>query len=162
MNTLSIVVYLINMLGPLIGFFIALTVFFGALVIINGIIYGIVTNEGHYSNPTPEWNASKIKTIKKYAVLAIMMLFISVVVPTPKTATLIAASEIGQMVIESENGVAITDNVSGVASDSMKLLRKYIQNEIDNIDGVETESEKAIKDYVKKNGKEAVLKLLTE
>ena len=139
MNSLSWLIYLAGVTDGVGGFLTFITV----VIMIATVIFGIVTlallNETdacRRSNP-PEWTANRrvvrknmLGVATKLLACGILIGLLSAIVPSRQTVLLIAASEIGERVVNSEKMARVGDRMTAVIDPSIDLLNTYIKKEV--------------------------------
>lgn len=76
-------------------------------------------------------NAAGSKTVFRRMVIVFLFFFlIATILPSKNTLYLIAASQVGEQVLTSDPAKAIGGEIGGVATDTMKLLRDYLQKQV--------------------------------
>lgn len=91
-----------------------------------------------YSFSSPEEKAAaKVrptqiqKVAKTVAILSVVILALGAVLPSRNTIMLIAASEVGETVLASDQAQKIGGEAGALATDSLKVLRKFINDQLD-------------------------------
>lgn len=87
------------------------------------------------SGGDPEDWAQWLKTLpRKFGLLVAILGAVFVVIPSNNTIMLIAASEIGETVLASKEAQRMGGEAGQLASDSLRLLRKYISEQLAETD----------------------------
>lgn len=120
MNSLSILIYLIGVIESLNNIFPVIGM--GCILAIIMICFGHLV-EGLRIKPPYSG------IIKKLVITLCVICALNVVIPDKKYVILIAASEVGEKMIDSENGKKLT----GLSGDTIDLLRVYIKQQTDQI-----------------------------
>lgn len=125
MNSLSWLIYLISMLDTLRGFMIAGFVFSCIMFIGSAIFRSVGADEGF----SEEIINSAIR-LRNWCLGIAVALAVSIsIVPDKNTMVLIAASEIGERVINSDTAQEIAGEVRSVVTPSTELLRTWIEDQ---------------------------------
>jgi hypothetical protein len=135
MNSLSWLIYIANVSVSLGGFFTFLAVVCGfAAVVVIIIITVCVLDTDYYGRSLPNDQLAKRdiihKGLKKTAIITATGMFLfgtfSTLMPDRETILLIAASEIGEKVVQ-------TEQVKGVFDPSVELLKTWISQQTQSI-----------------------------
>lgn len=141
MNALTLMIYLISMLGNLkvvFGFLIAGLAIFGGITL---IIFLASADNGNGS--AAMFGA---KWFKRSIPALILVCFITALIPDRQTMIMMAASEVGEYVVQTEQMQGALDEVGTLSKDSVELLREYIKAETMQIrKAAESELEKVTK-----------------
>lgn len=134
MNSLSWLIYAIgaaSALGPVLG---AIWVAAWILGVLGLIAYTI----GRFVQSEPTIDSTKwiektqpfLGKVVKCAISAIVVTgLLGALIPEQKYLIMIAASEVGQRVVESESGQKVVQEISGLSGEATELLRTYITTE---------------------------------
>lgn len=137
MNNVSWFLYLIdlfyslsnNFLGPMA----VISIIASMIIIIITNLYKTHTEHDSQSGytRTKVFLAPHLKRHLSYLIpTAIISLLIISIIPSKQTMYMIAASQIGEQVVQLEEVQAIGGDVGGLASDAIKLLRERISTEL--------------------------------
>lgn len=138
MNDLSFLIYLIA-LGQNIGYWLPIvTGFAGSLVVISFIVLSIsklvivnVANTG--DTDAKSWMEHSVTYVLKVFRIALAVwigtVLVRMVIPEHQYLIMIAASEVGEHVIQTETAQNAIKDVTGLSSEATDLLREYIQLE---------------------------------
>ncbi len=130
MNSLSWLLYLSGVVGSINSFLIFVTVAFGAGSVITGAIFiitRIVASETHRKQDERADNLALSNSFRKFFIIFITLFTvvgcIANLVPDRRTMIMIASSEVGEKVINSEG-------VQKVIDPSIDLLKTYMEKEM--------------------------------
>jgi hypothetical protein len=70
------------------------------------------------------------KWLKVASGIMAVLWIIDIIIPSKQTVIMVAASEVGQRVLESDKAGNIAKSVNGIIDPSVELLQTYIQNEL--------------------------------
>lgn len=155
MNSLSILIYLVDVIESIGNALMPLTIFSISFAILSGIAYVISVLNSLGTNSYYASERATAEQFKPYALkgfkwaISLLVIFglVNVAIPSKQTMILIAASEVSEFLITSEAGQkainstvngaqsAINSTVSGltqvggVSSDALNLLKSYIAKE---------------------------------
>lgn len=76
------------------------------------------------------WPSKAWKIIRRVLTAIAIIIPIGLMIPSKDTLMLIAASEVGETVLASEKAQEIGGEAGALASDSLKLLRKFITDQL--------------------------------
>ena len=93
-------------------------------VTLSGTVVSTMDND--YEDVQPKWRAAFGRSLAVLVVCSV----IAIVTPSKDTLLIIAASEVGETVLASKEAQAIGGEVGALASDSLKLLRKYVSEQL--------------------------------
>jgi hypothetical protein len=142
MNTLSILIYLAGVAGSLNGFIVFVTVIFGVLAAGSLVSYVYYSDETDaWSRPLPEaskaiFKEARAKSWRRMWLFLMLMIVGGVsaaAVPDRQTVLLIAASEMGEQVL---NHPRVTE----VVDPGIELLTTWMRAETDKLRGAQTSS----------------------
>lgn len=126
MNSLSWLIYLISMLDTLRGFLVTGLAITVAITAISAIArFGCDDEKSDSKHLVP----LAIKCRNRFGVAAVFFAIMISIVPSKNTMVLIAASEIGEHVVNSETGREIANEVRSVVTPSTELLRTWIEDQ---------------------------------
>lgn len=135
MNALSFLIYLIGVITNLSHVVIFLTIA-GAVLTIATVIFGSI----HSTDDSYSWNDKKTRVewrnkvvwpkLKLFISIFSLGLFLQIIVPNKETMVLIAASEVGEYVINTEAVQSASNEIGALSKDSIGLLREYIATEV--------------------------------
>lgn len=112
--------------------------FAGLGIIVSGVAYPASFMVGEtYSYQSPEEKAAAQarpaqvqKFARSLALWSVAALLLVAVLPTRSTLMLIAASEVGETVLASEQAQQIGGEAGALATDSLRVLRKFINEQL--------------------------------
>lgn len=127
MNSLSWLLYLSEVADTLRVVFV-LGIIFGGLggLIFFGMWGGLLLNEGEQDRRT--WRRMGARALVALLVTVLAVVF----VPSRNTVLAIAASEVGGTLLATDQAKAVGGEAGALASDSLKLLHKYIDDQLAN------------------------------
>lgn len=127
MNTLSIFLYLVGVSGSIQTFFIVLSIIVLVLCAV-AFVFGGFMRDG-LDREDIHWKEGKNLQGKsfKFTIASIFLIFFAVLIPSKETFYMIAASEIGEHIIQLEQVQDFGGEMGGLASDTITLLRNQIQ-----------------------------------
>ncbi len=137
MNSLSWLIYAIHLFGNLGGFFLGVAIVSSIALAIVTLIRAINNSDRYcYGGNAKEKEALELDkkevyknlrvTFLKWVCVPVLCFFIAAIIPDRRTMYLIAASEIGERVVQSEK-------VQSVFDPSIDLLKNWIKSENDKI-----------------------------
>lgn len=131
MNTLSWLLYAAgaigNTQGVMVGVAVACGVALGSVALAAGLVSTTIYNDADRKNR--DWLVSKIKPL---AIACVCLALIASVIPSRNTIMLIAASEVGGQLLSTEQAAEIGGEAGALAADSMRVLRKFINDQLDS------------------------------
>lgn len=127
MNGVSLLIYLVSVTSSL---SLALGWALGISLILV-LIFLIVTlsSAGESSDAMQKAHVWGLKYFKRMVWITIFVTLGIVFVPSRQDMIMIAASEVGEYVIQTEEMQGAVNEVSGLSKDSVTLLREYIKSE---------------------------------
>lgn len=126
MNGLSWLLYFGDVVGN-VGVATTLGCVCGTFVLLGTTIAAVITTvDADYGDVAPLWR----RYAGRAAVFLVICAVVAVVTPRRDTVILIAASEVGETVLASKDVQAIGGEAGALASDSLKLLRKYVTDQL--------------------------------
>lgn len=134
MNELSWFVYIAQVL-PNLGVTMAFSALISIVMMIGFYVYGMTARSDgtRYPSLYPQARENGMKvlsTLHKIWWIPIVILFLSTLIPSKQTLYMIAASQIGEQVIQLEEVQKLGGDVGGLASDTIELLRQNIQEQL--------------------------------
>jgi hypothetical protein len=124
MNQLSWLLYFADAANSVKNILLAGSVFSTIINIFLGIFVVIMIGE----------RIDNIKTVINYSKLLIVSTLVCsliyAVIPSQNTVMMIAASEVGQKILETQSGQQATTEAGTITLDSLKLIHKFIQDKL--------------------------------
>ncbi len=112
----------------------ALAFFAGLAAVFVGAGYGLTASfrlaENERDRPPPELVVAARRAFKWVGAVFLAAIATYWFMPSKDTLMLIAASEVGETVLASKDVQAIGGEAGALASDSLKLLRKYVTDQL--------------------------------
>lgn len=133
MNSLSLLIYAVELITN-IGWWTTFCLgVFPILMIVTLVVWAFSTEEAERRQNTAEVIAARTASarywrnwwIAGFIVAAIL----NTVVPSRQTTIMIAASEVAEIVVKSEQAQSVMKDVTGLGADAVGLLKTYIQSE---------------------------------
>ncbi len=129
MNSLSWLIYAIELFSTIKGLAGGFSVVFVIIFTVTCIAY--IISKIDYSDLDAEQYYWGLSIMKRVAYGTVFFLILYTFIPSSKTMTLIAASEIGEKFVNSQKAGQVVDKI---VDPSINLLNKYIQEQIDFLD----------------------------
>lgn len=143
MNTLSLIILLISITQN-IGWVLVLLMFFSGAATVASlaiwVIGGLIARANDPDNAEAanwlkpngphEWAG---RVFKRAVSIWLTVVLLSVVIPEKNYAIMIAASEVGERVIETDAAKKFATDVTGLSGEATDLLRQYIKNETERL-----------------------------
>lgn len=125
MNTLSVLLYLADLAGNITGLAVA------ALIIL-GLSLAFSWMPFLFADKSPsDWTGWLASTLRRLILpIGICAVIISLM-PSRNTIMLIAASEVGEAALASEQAQEIGGEAGQLATDSLRVLRKFINDQLE-------------------------------
>lgn len=125
MNSLSWLIYLAGVLEKVGIFVIATGIISGAAAIVIGIAVGVIAVDGDDSSKPQRalWVALTVFSAS---------FLVGAIIPSRATMYAIAASEIGEDVLSSDTAKEVGDEAAGIARDSLKVIRKFLDERLED------------------------------
>lgn len=132
MNTISIILYTINLLSNITSL-LGVLIFISSIATLitflffcttrNDVLIGYDDETGYYS----KWNDFHRSLLKTLLTILVVSVIINTIIPNERTLTLIAASETSEFFLNTQTGQQVANQVTGLSGDATKLLGKYIE-----------------------------------
>lgn len=130
MNNVSWFLYLSDLVQSLSIFF-GITAFAGLVVFAGLLAYGGSKKDfERHGNDRWEYGDKVQKKAFKFLPLVILVLFMAFILPSKETMYMIAASQVGEQIIQLEQVQDIGGEAGGLAKDAIDLLRQQIQEQL--------------------------------
>lgn len=127
MNPLSVLIYLIGVLTTLHDALVGILVFGGVGLVAYTVVCVVAGDDIDH------------KFQFRWQIMYLIAGLLFVLVPNKQTMVMIAASEVGERVANTEIVKNAQDNLGGLTKDSIDLLRAYIKDQTDSIKKTATE-----------------------
>lgn len=132
MNSLSWLLYAAevagNAQGVAVGVAVVTGISAGVCAGAAGMVISSYPDENDRANN--KWLLSKVRPL---AVASICFAMLAATLPSRNTIMLIAASEVGETVLASDQAQQIGGEAGALAADSLKVLRKFINGQLDEV-----------------------------
>jgi len=125
MNTLSMLLYLADLAGNLTGLAIAALVILGLSLTFSWMPF-------MFADKSPsDWTGWLANTLRRLVLPLGICAVIIALMPSRNTIMLIAASEVGEAVLASEQAQELGGEAGQLATDSLRVLRKFINDQLE-------------------------------
>jgi len=132
MNLLSVMIYAVEVLSNLntaAWFFLGGGIVFTCLMVFLRLIYSEHKTDVEPGSTTDATISTLRRWRKTSMWIVVAATVVLVFVPNRQTAIMIAASEVAEIVIKSDEAQTVMKDVSGLGADAVNLLKTYIQTE---------------------------------
>jgi hypothetical protein len=134
MNTISLFLYITDVLGAIDGFFLFLAI----ISTIVAIVYGLMLTSG--CDEMQEW-LEKLPRALKLLWIPLFFSFATILIPTTNTMYMMAASQSIESLSKMEQVQALGGEAGALATDAIKLLRGKISEAIEEATPTKKSSE---------------------
>lgn len=94
-----------------------------------GLFFALISRFDEYGDGG-EFGAAYFKVLPKLGMAVGLILVCALIIPSRQTLMLIAASEVGETVLASKEAQQIGGEAGQLATDSLRLLRKYVSEQL--------------------------------
>ena len=134
MNQLSVILYLADVSASLKWFAYAVCILTGAMFVVTLIIMGVATADTdespNHKTDNDRWINLAWRWCRSVAAFFVLGFVVAGLLPSQQTMMMIAASQFGEQVLMTPQAAQIGGEAGGLATDSMKLLHQYIQQQL--------------------------------
>lgn len=136
MNSLSLLIYAVELISN-IGYYSFYFSIWSAVGVAIAVVIWLFSLDHNIENDTQTaMRAGSVRWRNRFIVVFVIAMAFNILMPSRQTAIMMAASEVAEVVVKSEEAKEVMNGakgamkeVAGLSSDAVGLLKQYIQNE---------------------------------